>query len=122
MDRRAITAGDLIEPAPPMDLTQAPVRHDEDEGMDAEAGTGVCPPGVFPDPGVPECLCDEPDAGAGATEGALSRLLFKPAFSRFLSSISLKTAATTIFTLYDLNLAPKLIIAVASTVILTSPL
>lgn len=31
MDRRTITIGDLIEPAPPTELTQAPVRHDEDE-------------------------------------------------------------------------------------------
>lgn len=31
MDRRTITIGDLIEPAPPMELTQVPVRRDEDE-------------------------------------------------------------------------------------------
>jgi SWI/SNF-related matrix-associated actin-dependent regulator of chromatin subfamily A3 len=31
MDRRTITIGDLIEPAPPMDLTQAPPRLEEDE-------------------------------------------------------------------------------------------
>lgn len=32
-DRRAITMGDLIEPPPPTDLTQAPVRRGEDENQ-----------------------------------------------------------------------------------------
>lgn len=31
MDRRPITMGDLIEPPPPTELTQVPVRRDEDE-------------------------------------------------------------------------------------------
>ncbi|VDB95911.1 unnamed protein product [Peniophora sp. CBMAI 1063] len=31
MDRRTITIGDLIEPAPPMELTQVPVRSEEEE-------------------------------------------------------------------------------------------
>ncbi|KAI0093185.1 SNF2 family N-terminal domain-containing protein [Irpex rosettiformis] len=31
MDRRAITMGDLVEPPPPTELTQAPVRREEDE-------------------------------------------------------------------------------------------
>ncbi|KAH8108075.1 SNF2 family N-terminal domain-containing protein [Cristinia sonorae] len=34
MDRRAITMGDLLEPPPPTDLTQAPVRRDDDEDED----------------------------------------------------------------------------------------
>ncbi|KAF7790392.1 hypothetical protein EIP86_001347 [Pleurotus ostreatoroseus] len=33
MDRRAITMGDLIEPPPPTELTQAPVRREEDEDL-----------------------------------------------------------------------------------------
>ncbi|KAI0688029.1 SNF2 family N-terminal domain-containing protein [Cytidiella melzeri] len=31
MDRRPITMGDLVEPAPPTEMTQAPVRREEDE-------------------------------------------------------------------------------------------
>ncbi|TCD63046.1 hypothetical protein EIP91_006059 [Steccherinum ochraceum] len=34
MDRRAINMADLIEPLPPTDLTQAPVRRDEDDDVD----------------------------------------------------------------------------------------
>ena len=32
-DRRAITMGDLIEPAAPTELTQVPVRREEDEDL-----------------------------------------------------------------------------------------
>lgn len=34
MDRRQITIGDLVEPAPPTDLTQAPVPRDDDDDDD----------------------------------------------------------------------------------------
>ncbi|TFY76637.1 hypothetical protein EWM64_g7375, partial [Hericium alpestre] len=40
MDRRTIGMGDLIEPPPPTDLTQAPVRMDEDEDEQNDLRTG----------------------------------------------------------------------------------
>ncbi|KAG1777727.1 SNF2 family N-terminal domain-containing protein [Suillus placidus] len=40
MDRRTIGMGDLIEPPPPTELTQAPVRHDENETHDNTLRTG----------------------------------------------------------------------------------
>ncbi|KAL1741859.1 SNF2 family N-terminal domain-containing protein [Schizophyllum fasciatum] len=41
MDRRALTAADLIEPAPPMDLTQAPVREFEEDRTGIRAGSSA---------------------------------------------------------------------------------
>lgn len=35
-DRRPITLNDLIEPPPPTDLTQAPVRHFEEEDISSD--------------------------------------------------------------------------------------
>ncbi|KAG1752940.1 SNF2 family N-terminal domain-containing protein [Suillus lakei] len=40
MDRRTIGMGDLIEPPPPTELTQAPVRRDENETHDSTLRTG----------------------------------------------------------------------------------
>lgn len=40
MDRRTIGMGDLIEPPPPTELTQLPVRHDENETHDSTLRTG----------------------------------------------------------------------------------
>ncbi|KAG1751540.1 SNF2 family N-terminal domain-containing protein [Suillus paluster] len=40
MDRRTLKMGDLIEPPPPTELTQAPVRHDEHETHDSTLRTG----------------------------------------------------------------------------------
>ncbi|TFK54077.1 hypothetical protein OE88DRAFT_1695204 [Heliocybe sulcata] len=40
MDRRPITMGDLVEPPPPTDSTQAPVRGNEDEDDDDELRKG----------------------------------------------------------------------------------
>ncbi|KAG1890243.1 SNF2 family N-terminal domain-containing protein [Suillus subluteus] len=40
MDRRTIGMGDLIEPPPPTDLTQLPVRNDENETHDSTLRTG----------------------------------------------------------------------------------
>ncbi|OCH84706.1 hypothetical protein OBBRIDRAFT_891624 [Obba rivulosa] len=40
MDRRTIGMGDLVEPAPPTDLTQAPVRFDDDDDVDDSLRTG----------------------------------------------------------------------------------
>ena len=41
MDRRALGAGDLIEPPPPTELTQAPIRteDDMDEATDIRTGS-----------------------------------------------------------------------------------
>ncbi|KAL1660706.1 SNF2 family N-terminal domain-containing protein [Schizophyllum commune] len=41
MDRRPLTLGDLIEPAPPMDLTQAPVAEFEEDRTGIRAGSSA---------------------------------------------------------------------------------
>ncbi|KAI5889386.1 uncharacterized protein SCHCODRAFT_02585708 [Schizophyllum commune H4-8] len=41
MDRRPLTLGDLIEPAPPMDLTQAPVSEFEEDRTGIRAGSSA---------------------------------------------------------------------------------
>ena len=41
MDRRALVVGDLIEPPPPTDLTQAPIRAEDDMDHATDLRTGT---------------------------------------------------------------------------------